>query len=295
MRILSIGEVLWDVIDGVEHLGGAPLNFAAHAARLGHNVRLISAVGKDDRGQRALRKLGALGLSTRYIRTVPDQPTGTVTVWLDPTGQPSFTIHRPAAYDFPQLTEPELQELASWPPEWIYLGTLCQTSPQAKDLTRKLIELSRGAGCFYDVNLRVGCYTPSLVGELMAWARLVKLNNREVFSAAAMTGRAFGSLEEFCRGCSEQFGWEAVCVTRGPQGCALLLRGEYVEEEGYPVQVADTVGAGDAFAAAFLHGFGRGWSPREIAEFCNRVGALVASREGAIPPWTVEDCQALTR
>jgi fructokinase len=106
-------------------------------------------------------------------------------------------------------------------------------------------------------------------------------------------GRAEGSLEEFCRGYARMFGWKAVCVTTGAQGCVALIDSEYIEARGYSVEVADTVGAGDAFAAAFVHGLYEGWRPREITDFANRVGALVASRTGAIPAWTVEEACAL--
>ena len=91
--------------------------------------------------------------------------------------------------------------------------------------------------------------------------------------------------ESFCREGAKRFGWRAVCVTLGSNGCALLSGDEYVEAEGQSVVVADSVGAGDAFEAAFLHGLISQWPAREIAEFANRVGALVASRRGAIPDW----------
>jgi fructokinase len=105
VRIVSIGEVLWDVIGDKEYLGGAALNFAAHAARLGHDVFFVSAVGKDERGRRVLARMAELGLSTRYVREVETHPTGVVTVELDPAGVPRFTLHHPAAYDAPELTE----------------------------------------------------------------------------------------------------------------------------------------------------------------------------------------------
>ncbi|MCP5114514.1 MAG: carbohydrate kinase, partial [bacterium] len=89
-----------------------------------------------------------------------------------------------------------------------------------------------------------------------------------------------------------RFGWEAVCVTRGSAGCSILIGDEFAESPGRRVMVADTVGAGDAFAAAFLHGLGAGWPAAEIGEFANRVGALIASREGATPAWDLAEALA---
>ncbi len=103
-----------------------------------------------------------------------------------------------------------------------------------------------------------------------------------------MTGLP-GDFRSFCMAGRERWGWKAVCITLGPRGCAVLVGDQYVESPGCKVVVADTVGAGDAFAAAFVHGLARQWAPAEIAEFANRVGALVASRPGAIPEWTLDE------
>jgi fructokinase len=293
VNIVSIGEVLWDLVENVEHLGGAPYNFSAHLAVLGHKPCFISAVGEDQRGNKVLEQMARRGLSTRYVRRLDRYPTGTVTVNLDAGGQPQFLIHRPAAYDFPELNDGELRELTTSPPDWVYFGTLVQTSAPARKLTRDVLDRSPEARRFYDVNLRPGCYDDSLVRDLLARASIVKVNEDEVGEIEQILGERHSSLEDFCRSCSRLFRWEAVCVTRGADGCALLIRGDYVSAQGYSVKVADTVGAGDAFAAAFVHGFGAGWSPAEIADFANRVGAIVASRPGATPQWSVEEVSAL--
>jgi fructokinase len=289
MNILSIGEVLWDVFEDAEHLGGAPFNFAVHAKILGHSICFISAVGKDPRGQCVLEKMEAMGLTTRFVRRVKYHRTGIVTVRLDASGQPHFTIHRPAAYDFPRLSDGDLRELSSRRPDWIYFGTLFQMSAKAKGLTLRVIGANPQARRFYDVNLRENCYAAPLVNELMSLATAVKLNDQEVEMIQSMFGWSYRSLEDFCRGTARRFGWEAVCVTRGEAGCVLLVDDNYVEAEGYEVRVADTVGAGDAFAAALLHAMGCGWPAQEVADFANRVGALVASRPGGTPSWTIEE------
>lgn len=294
MRIVSVGEVLWDVIEQKEHLGGAPFNFAAHLSRLGHTVFFVSGVGRDQRGERVLEKMTELGLSTEYVARVEDAATGVVEVQLDTSGQPQFKIHRPAAYDFAALSEQQLHRLSSQHPNWIYYGTLLQMSPQARSLTSALLASTGAARRFYDVNLRAGCYEARLVRELMAEATVVKLNEDEAFEIARIFQRPpCQSLEEFCRDYTREFGWKAVCVTRGARGCTLLINREYMEAEGYAVEVTDTVGAGDAFAAAFLHGLGAGWHARQIADFANRVGALVASRRGALPEWTIAEAMAI--
>jgi fructokinase len=291
MKIISIGEVLWDVISGKEHLGGAPFNFAAHAKSLGHDVYFVSSVGCDKRGDRVLERMALLGLSSRFVSRTGSYGTGTASVKLDSTGQPSFQIHRPAAYDFISLTSADFNDLLSPAPDAIYFGTLLQTSSHALDVTRKLLTSNSAGRRFYDVNLRPSSYTPQLIRNLMSQATVLKLNESEAQVVDRIFAREHNTLEAFCRDYAESFGLEAVCVTRGAKGCALLSKGEFMESPSYAVPVVDSVGAGDAFAAAFLHGLWNKCPVKRVADFANRVGALVTGRRGAIPKWTTGELE----
>jgi len=293
MKIAAIGEVLWDILPGAEHLGGAPFNFALHARNLGYDVSFISAVGNDERGRRALELMAQAGLSTRFVRQTPDHPTGTVTVSFDPSLGPRYRIHRPAAYDFPALSPADLSVLLTPPPDWIYFGTLQQMSIPARDLTQRLLHATPEARRFYDINLRVGSYTPDLVRTLIRQAHVLKLSHEELPLVKETCGIEGATFEQFCRTIAGAFELETVCITRGAEGCALLLDGEYVEAPGFPIQVADAIGAGDAFSAALVHGISSGWSALQVADFANRVGALVASRPGGAPNWALAEALAL--
>jgi fructokinase len=268
MTLLAIGEILWDVFPDTARLGGAPFNFAVHAHRLGHRVIFLSAVADDERGRAALGRAAELGLTTEFIQVAAARPTGSVSVRLDAEGHPDFTIHRPAAYDCLTLDERQLARLAELRPDWIYFGTLYPMEGHAREVLRSVMDAVPGARRFYDVNLRRGCYTPELVRELLALAAAVKLNDDEA--------EVFPDLGAA----------PSVAITRGEKGCLVRIGNDRAECPGYPVKVADTVGAGDAFAAAFLHGLAAGWSAARTGNFANRLGALVASRAGAVPAWS---------
>jgi fructokinase len=289
--VLSIGELLWDVFPDGERLGGAPFNFAAHIRRLGHEVIFITAVGDDARGRVARARAADLGLPPDFLQVAPGQKTGTVTVQLDAGGQPTFTIHRPCAYDSVCLSEADFARIAAFRPAWICFGTLHQTEPRVLSQLLLLFEKNPHAQRFYDVNLRRDCYTPALVEALLRQADVVKLNEDEMLEIGRMRGRAHASIEEFCRQWAAEYGWKAVAVTRGARGGAVLVDGEYAEVDGCQVKVVDAVGAGDAFAAAFVHGLSEGWPATRVAGFANRLGALVASRAGGVPPWTIEELE----
>ena len=298
MKIISVGEILLDLVSGREFLGGAPLNFALHANQLGHEVLIVSALGRDDRGSRALAEIAARGMRTDFISCVPDHPSGVVSVVMSRNGLPSYTIHRPAAYDFPALDDAALESLVSPPPDWIYFGTLQQLSPPAHQLLERLIISAPNARRCYDVNLRRDSYTPALVRSLLTVADILKLNEDEVVEVSALlpnqSANVQNDLECFCRNAAMEFSLEGVCVTRGENGCALLIGNEFVTAGAPKVAVVDTIGAGDAFCAALLHGIGLNWPPAKVASFACGVGALVASRSGGSPVWRPEDVVALT-
>lgn len=285
---MIIGEILWDVFPDSERLGGASFNFAVNSHRLGQDVVFVSAVGDDERGRAALSRAASLGLSLDFIQLTPHAPTGSVSVGLDEGGQPDFTLHRPAAYDCVILGEPELARLAAWNPDWIYYGTLHQIEPASFAATTQLTDALRSARKFYDVNLRRDSYTSDLVLHLLRQADAVKLNEDEVTAVENMAGSSSASLQEFTKDWSRRMDWRAVAVTRGKDGCAVRIADDFAEASGHPITVVDTVGAGDAFAAAFLYGLTQNWGAMRTADFANRLGAVVASRAGGLPEWSAE-------
>jgi fructokinase len=281
-RALVLGEVLWDLFPNSVRLGGAALNFAAHIKRLGHEPLLLSAVGSDELGDDAIQAITTLGLDASFLQKTEQFKTGTAAVRLGPGDQTSFVIERPAAYDALELSDRHIKQIIKWQPEWLYYGTLFSSIVTGRDVLRRLLTAVPQAKRFYDLNLRPGSDSPELVIELLRAANVVKLNEEELRSVHEFAELP-ADTKGFCRAGIERFGWNAVCVTLGAKGCAMLAAGEYVEAEGHRVDVADTVGAGDAFAAAFMHGIASNRPAAEIAEFSNRAGALIASVHGAIP------------
>jgi fructokinase len=279
---LVVGEVLWDVFPDATRLGGAALNFAVHLKRLGHVPRIVSAVGRDALGDTASAEITALGLDTSFLQWADRFNTGTASVQLGPGDRTSFAIQRPAAYDAVEISDAILTQIVQWKPSWCYYGTLFASRPHGRQVLQRLLDALPGARRFYDINLRPGFETRELACDLLHLAGVVKVNERELTLVCDWLGLP-AAPERFCRAGAARFGWQAACVTLGARGCAMLVGDDYVEAAGVPVAVADTVGAGDAFAAAFVHGLVMGWPAPKVAEFSNRAGAMVARVSGAIP------------
>lgn len=294
MQIVCIGEVLWDVFnDGVELLGGAPLNVAAHLSRLGHATALISAVGTDQRGERALARIAELGISTQLMQRDPSVPTGLAVVRTLPQHGPTFSITRPAAFDGLKPSPEILNEVSELDPQWIYFGTLAQLAPTVEALVRVCVERVPTAGRFYDLNLREGQWNAALVERLSHLASVVKMNEAEAEELWRTVGkREDFSLDAFCRHWVSTYNLELLCITLGEKGCAIFSDDQLTTYAAVPAPVVDTVGAGDAFVAGFLHGLGQQWPISAAASFAMAVAAVVVSRAGATPDWEIQDCEA---
>jgi fructokinase len=285
LRVVVVGEVLWDRFSDSARLGGAPLNVAVHLKRLRHQPLLVSAVGTDASGEKAMKAITALGLDTSFLQSTDQHATGSAIVRVSAEGDASFAIERPAAYDAVALSDATIRQLVGWNPEWIYYGTLFPSSAQPRAVLQRLWAAMPTAARFYDLNLRPGFESPALVDELLRHADVVKLNERELQFLHQHLGLP-ADPEQFCRAAAERYQWRATCVTFGARGCALLLGGEYLEAPGVAIDVADPVGAGDAFAATLIHGIVSEWPIASIARFANHAGAQVAATAGAIPDWS---------
>ncbi|MEN3333718.1 MAG: fructokinase [Blastocatellia bacterium] len=280
--IVGLGELLWDRLLTGEQLGGAPANFAYHASLLGNRACVLSRVGSDQLGERALTRLRQLQLATDFIQQDETRATGTVAVQVDASGQPDFIITEDVAWDYLEFT-PQWQALAATA-DAVCFGSLAQRSPTSRQTIRRFLEATRqGALRIFDVNLRQSFYTRELIAESLALARLAKINHHELAQAAAMFKLSGSSEAELARQLLNEFALELVCVTRGNQGSLLVSQTEAVEHPGFAIEVVDTIGAGDAFTAALAYHYLNRAPLAVISEAANRLGATVASHTGATP------------
>ena len=280
--VIGLGELLWDLFPAGKKLGGAPANFAYITSLLGDRGIPASRLGQDALGAEAIRRLGELGLSTEFIQSDTDHPTGTVKVEVDPAGQPRFEIANPVAWDFLEWT-PQWQELAQQT-DAVCFSTLAQRSEPSRATMRSfLLGVRPGAVRVCDINLRQNFFTAQVVAESMKLATVVKLNHEELPRVMRLFELEHRDERDSAQRLLKSYDLKLICVTRGDGGSLLLSPGESSEHPGFKVKVADTVGAGDAFTAALVHGYLRGASLAEINDTANRVGAWVASQSGGTP------------
>lgn len=277
--IVGIGELLWDVYpDGRKVAGGAPFNFAFHCHQLGHPAVIVSRVGDDDLGRELRAEVRRLGLTDEFIQTDREHPTGTVEVTLDAAGLPAYTITENVAWDY--LADAESFETAA-----VCFGTLALRHPVSRAAILQFVNLGPNAPLplrVLDVNIRLP-FRPTLAAlrGCYAVADWVKVSSDDVRTAQ----RAFDEVESEWMQIAEAQGEAKVHIaTMGQVGCEVKATdGEPFSEPGVSAKVVDTVGAGDAFAAAMVCLHLEGRSLRECARFANHYAARVCEHVGATP------------
>jgi len=279
--ISSIGEVLWDVFPDGARFGGAPANVASHAASLGVQAAMVSCVGKDELGEKAMAELGKRRVNTECIQVTPDYPTGIVHVQLDGSGNPTFTIQQPAAWDHLEWSD-SLRQLARRC-DAICFGTLGQRSEQARNVIRQFAAATPAKALHVcDVNLRPPFVDEDVIRGSLEWANVLKLSDSEIGVVAAAAG-CTGTESEMLAELLDNWGLHLIAVTRGRRGATLLSNNERSDCEGVPADVVDTVGAGDAFTATLICGLLNGAPLDTINRQACRVASYVCSRSGATP------------
>lgn len=283
MNVLAFGEILWDIIEGQHHLGGAPFNFAAHCIKCGHQASIVSAVGDDELGRNAIQQAIKLGANVTHLSTLPDKRTGTVDVFLY-NGQPDYTIHENVAFDFIPAPKISAQE----PIDVFYFGSLAQRSPTSQKTLRGMLEEREFNHVFYDINLRKEFYSREIVEYSLAHSTVFKVNDSEAEIISKLLYSSILPLEEFTKKVAADFNIQVIIVTAAEKGCYVYHKNNLTHFAGSKIEVVDAVGAGDSFSAAFMSVYTITRDPLKAASIANQVGAFVATQRGAIPQYSKE-------
>ncbi len=285
--IVGLGELVWDMLPAGPQLGGAVSNFAVMAARLGNNAAIATRIGTDPLGREAMALLKTTPVDTSYIQEDFSRVTGTVTVTLE-DGQPRYTIHEPVAWDFLELT-PHWLALAEQA-DAVCFGTLAQRSPASRRTIESFLHETRPESVrVFDVNLRAPFFSSEIVERSLELATIFKLNADEMPQVLSLLGfpDEAGTSPEFllngARQIIDQFPVKLVAITLGSQGSLLVTRNQVDRHPGYPTEVVDTVGAGDAFTAALTHYYLCGAPLAQLNAAGNRWGGWMASHAGGMP------------
>lgn len=278
--IVGIGEILWDIFLDRKVLGGAPANFAYHATQLGFNGYALSAIGNDVLGEEIIRSLKEKKLN--YLVQKTEYPTGTVQVTLSGDGIPQYEICENVAWDNISFTE-QTDRLAKQCVA-VCFGSLAQRSKTSRETIRRFLQATPES-CLkiFDINLRQHFYSQDVIEESLAVADILKINEDEIKTVAEMFQLKARSEKEICQSLLVHFELQMVILTKGTDGSYIFTTNEASYLPTPKVEVADTVGAGDSFTAAFVTAFLSNKSIQESHRIAVEVSAYVCQQYGAMP------------
>ena len=281
-KIVGIGELLWDVLPAGRRLGGAPVNFAFYAQEQGAEACIVSAVGQDASGDELLGGIAALGLGVRAVQRNA-HPTSTVEVTLDAAGIPAYRIREQVAWDYIERTAEADAAVAG--AAVVCWGSLAQRNAVSRRTILALVDAAP-VGCLrlFDINLRLNYYDERIVRDSLERADILKLNEDELPVVARFSGLE-GAAERVVAQLVERFSLRYVVFTEGGRGSRVTAADGRTSYLATPrVEVADTVGAGDAFTATFAASLMQGLPMEECHRRAVAVAAFVCTRHGAIAP-----------
>lgn len=285
-EIAGIGEILWDVLEKSEELGGAPMNFAYHAGALGANGHAISTVGNDARGDKALKELQQRGVSCEHISVQKGGVTGYVLAQVDSNGVASYQFPDNVAWDAITVHAKTLDLAPKL--DAVCFGSLAQRAESSRQVIHDFLSrVGEDTLKVFDMNIRQHFYSREVLSESMRVADVVKLNDEELELIAGME-HLFGNTQSNLQALLATYNLKLIVLTRGNNGSLLIRPGEISDHDGFSTKVVDTIGAGDSFTAATVLGMLQGMPLDTMNDWANRVAAYVCSQKGAMPKLSPE-------
>lgn len=280
--VIGMGEALWDVLPEGKKIGGAPANFAYHVSQFGLPSCVISAVGDDALGKEIIENFTSKGLNHK-VATVP-YPTGTVQVEIDQAGIPQYDIKENVAWDNIPFT-PELEELAKRT-QAICFGSLAQRNVVSRETINKFLDAMPDTPDtlrVFDINLRQGFYNKEILCNSMERCNILKINDEELITISRLFGYPGIDLQDKCWILLGKYNLKMLILTCGVNGSYVFTPGKVSFQPTPMVEVADTVGAGDSFTAAFIASILKGKSVEEAHTKAVQTSAFVCIKKGAMP------------
>lgn len=280
--VVGMGEALWDVLPEGKKIGGAPANFAYHVSQFGLASCVVSAVGEDTLGKEIIENFTSKGLN-QLIAEVP-YPTGTVQVEIDPAGVPQYEIKENVAWDNIPYTA-RLEQLAE-KTKAVCFGSLAQRNIVSRNTINRFLDAmpqSDDTLVVFDVNLRQGFYTKEILCNSMKRCNILKINDEELVTVSRMFGYPGIDLQDKCWILLGKYNLKMLILTCGINGSYVFTPGNVSFQPTPKVEVADTVGAGDSFTAAFIASILKGKSVQEAHLRAVQTSAYVCTKKAAMP------------
>ncbi|SHM28995.1 carbohydrate kinase family protein [Chryseobacterium polytrichastri] len=285
--VVCFGEVLWDIFPQGTRAGGAPFNAAYNISKMGTAVKMLSRIGNDELGEKLTNQINTWGLTTEYIQVDNEHPTSTVIAKIDEDNEATYDIVNHVAWDYIDFL-PEHEELISNAEAFVF-GSLSARNPRSRETLLKLLKFAKLK--IFDVNFRPPFIDLELIKELLFQADIVKMNKAEMRQIMQFFSEEYKSEDESAAFIQNHFNIKEIVLTKGSKGARYFVGNQNYGFSAVPIEIADTVGSGDAFLAGFISKRVQAKSPEEIMTEAISLGAFITSKAGACPDYEYEEFQ----
>jgi 5-dehydro-2-deoxygluconokinase len=304
----QVGGRLEDMASFAKYVGGCPTNISIGAARLGLKPGLITAVGDEHMGRFIKEQAAAEGVDIRGVKTDPERLTALVILGIRDQHTFPLIFVRENCADA-ALTEDDVDEGYIASARAVVVSGTHFSKPNLDAMSKKAMRLARkhGGKVIFDIDYRPvlwgltghGLGEERFVADASVSAHLqtilpgcdVIVGTEEEIHIAGGTTETLGA----CRRIRELAPDALIVVKRGPMGCTVFDRAipddieKGIKGPGFPIEVFNILGAGDAFMSGFLRGYLRDEPIEDCCKYANACGAFAVSRHGcapAVPSWT---------
>lgn len=285
--VVCFGEVLWDIFPEGMRAGGAPFNAAYNIYKMGFDVKMLSKVGNDELGKKLTDQIEKWGITTDYIQIDNEHPTSTVIAKIDEHNEATYEIIDNVAWDCIDVL-PEHEELIANAEAFLF-SSLCARNERTKETLLQLLEFAKLK--IFDVNFRPPFIDIELIKKLLYKADIVKMNKAEMKQIMQFFGEEYKSEDESVAYIKSHFNVKEIILTKGSKGARYFAGDQNYGFSAVPIEIADTVGSGDAFLAGFTSQRIQNKAPEEIMKVATSLGAFITSKSGACPDYDREEFQ----
>lgn len=295
----DVGSPFPEITSFGAFVGGCPTNISVGTRRLGLKSVLLTAVGDDPVGEFLLKFLNDEGVETQFIVNKPGHRTSAVVLGIEPPDRFPLIYYRDNCADIELTIDDVITSPIAESRSILISGTGLSKEPsrsatiyateQAKAMERMVfLDLDFRADQWHDLRA-FGISVRSVLRNVD-----ITIGTEEEIKAASLTDVSHLSIEhsqisnpniegdmEAAIATILNAGPEALVVKRGSDGADIHLKqGEVIHAAPFPVEIYNTLGAGDAFACGFIYGILNGWDWRKSARLGNATGAIVVTRHG---------------
>ncbi|TXJ43897.1 carbohydrate kinase [Brachyspira aalborgi] len=290
-NILVFGEILYDIYDDVEVIGGAPFNYSVQLSRLiskNDNLKFITALGKDDFSKDAFKFIENENIDASLMQVLDNYETGKATVFMNENKIPDYIIHENVAWDNIEFNS-DIEKALKEKYDLFYFNILSCRSEKSYNTLKNIFKNIDSKYKVCDVTFRKNYYTKEKIKEALEFINILKINDDEL---AIIKSLFYPNLQNdneiLLKNLNKDFNIDYIFLTLGKSGASSFYNSQYIFKPSNKIKVVDTVGAGDSFCAALSYAILKKLDIKKVLDFASAVSEEMIQVKGGTAKYNIK-------